>query len=47
MSAKRKEKKMKQKLNKIKVKRNKIKFIVYTVTYLPGNGAKNLTRSNS
>ena len=30
----------------IKVKR-KIKYIIYTVTYLPGNGAKNLTRSNS
>jgi hypothetical protein len=26
----------------IKVKR-KIKYIIYTVTYLPGNGAKNLT----
>ena len=30
----------------IKVKR-KIKYIIYTVTYLPGNGAKNLTRSKS
>jgi hypothetical protein len=30
----------------IKVKR-KIKYIIYTVTYLPGNGSKNLTRSKS
>ena len=30
----------------IKVKR-KIKYIIYIVTYLPGNGAKNLTRSKS
>jgi len=30
----------------IKVKR-KIKYIIYTITYLSGNGAKNLTRSKS
>jgi len=39
-----KRKENKQKLDK-KVKReNKINTIVYTRIYLPGNGAKNLTR---
>jgi hypothetical protein len=41
-----KKKKKKQKLDKRKVKReNKINIIIYTGIYLPGNGAKNLTRS--
>jgi CRISPR/Cas system-associated protein Csx1 len=47
---KKKKRKKKQRLEKrIKVKRkeNKIKYIIYTITYLPGNGAKNLTRSKS
>jgi hypothetical protein len=47
---KEKRKKKKQKLEKqIKVKRkeNKRKYIIYTITYLPGNGAENLTRSKS
>jgi cadmium resistance protein CadD (predicted permease) len=38
--------KKKQKLeNNKSEKKNKIKYIIYTVTYLPDNGAKNLTRS--
>jgi len=39
-----KEKKQKLENNKSE-KKNKIKYIIYTVTYLPDNGAKNLTRS--
>jgi hypothetical protein len=45
---KNKTKQKKQKLDKKKEKKrkdNKIKYIIYTVIYLPGNGAKNLTRS--
>ena len=43
---KKKTKQKKQKLDKRKVKReNKINIIIYTRIYLPGNGAKNLTRS--
>jgi hypothetical protein len=41
-----KTKKKKQKLDKRKVKsENKINIIIYTGIYLPGNDAKNLTRS--
>ena len=47
---KKKKKKKEQRLEKrIKVKRkeNKWKYIIYTITYLPGNDAKNLTQSKS
>jgi hypothetical protein len=41
-------KQKKQKLDTRKVKReNKINIIIYTGIDLPGNGAKNLTRSKS
>jgi hypothetical protein len=41
-----KRKQKKQKLDKRKVKSaNKINIIIYTRIYLPGNDAKNLTRS--
>jgi ATP-dependent Lon protease len=47
---KKKKRKKKQRLEKrikVKIKENKRKYIIYTITYLPGNGAKNLTRSKS
>jgi hypothetical protein len=41
---KNKTKQKKQKLDKGKKRKdNKIKYIIYTVIYHPGNGAKNLT----
>ena len=36
--------KRKQKLDTRKVKKNKTNIIIYTVIYLPDNGAKNLTQ---
>jgi len=36
-----------RKTNKCEKKRNKRKCIIYTITYLPGNGVKNLTRPKS
>jgi len=43
---KNKTKQKKQKLDKGKKRKdNKIKYIIYTVIYHPGNGAKNLTWS--
>jgi hypothetical protein len=46
IKGRRKQKKKKQKLDTRKVKsENKINIINYTRIYLPGNGAKNLTRS--
>jgi len=45
LSCKCKKKKKETKIRKIiKVKRKKI-YIIYTITYFPDNGAKNLTRS--
>jgi len=42
-------KKTKEKETKVRYKKseNKINIIIYTRTYLPGNGAKNLTRSKN
>jgi hypothetical protein len=42
---KRKRKQILEKQIKVKTKENKRKYIIYTITYLPGNGAKNLTPS--
>ena len=36
-------KRNKSQIKEKKRKDNKIKYIIYTVIYLPGNGAKNLT----
>jgi hypothetical protein len=45
---KNKTKQKKQKLDTREVKnKNKINIIIYTRIYLPGKGAKNLTRSKS
>jgi len=45
IKGRKKRKEKKQTLDKKKVKReNKINIIIYTRIYVPGNGAKNLTR---
>jgi hypothetical protein len=45
IEGRKKRKEKKQTLDKKKVKReNKINIIIYTRIYVPGNGAKNLTR---
>ena len=42
---KEKEEQRLEKQIKVKRKENNRKYIIYTITYLPGNDAKNLTRS--
>ena len=42
---KKKKEKEETKIRKTNKSENKIKYIIYIITYLPGNGAKNLTRS--
>ena len=42
-----KEEKEETKIRETNKSEKKRKYIIYTLTYLPGNGAKNLTRSKS
>jgi len=42
---KKKEEEKETKIRKTNKSEKKRKYIIYTITYLPGNGAKNLTRS--